>query len=75
MAGKFLEKIVWAKVFVEESEISKQACQLLRDAGLFVNTIPVIGMWGPVAFIQGRVYEGLEQIKKYTEQYRNQQTA
>jgi len=67
MGIETLEKIAY--VFIEKSEESKKAVELLRQEGFVVNTIPIVGLWEPKARIEGRLYEGIKDIKRGIKEY------
>lgn len=58
----------WARLYVDESEESLEAIELLRRAGFRVITFPVNGRIGPQLKLGRRVYQGLEEIQNMIEE-------
>ncbi len=69
MEGKGNEgcKQEWARLYVDESDDSVRATDLLRNAGYCVVTIPVSGNGGPELRLGKGVYLNLAEIRRLVE--------
>ncbi|GFP33071.1 hypothetical protein HKBW3S42_01384 [Candidatus Hakubella thermalkaliphila] len=59
----------WARVFVAPNNLkeSKEAFDILMEAGFHVTAMEVEGIMGPELRIRREIYRGLDQIKMFVE--------
>ena len=58
----------WARLYVDKSDASLEAIELLRNSGYRVITFPVNGSIGPELKLGKRLYQSLEEIRKVIEE-------
>jgi len=63
-----MPKEEWARLYVDQSEASSKAIELLRNAGYCVITFPVNGKMGPELRLGRNVYRGLREIQNLIEE-------